>query len=325
MGLRPEELRERQLPAAIEALKQGILSIPVPLGSKGATEKEWQNLRLDEAGLRTRFGTGDPQNRSRLLGATSGGLVDCDLDCMEAVRLAEDFLPSTDQIHGRKSKPRSHYWFRASEQAFETDKFTDEEGEMLLELRGDGHATVVPTSLHESGEEVVWESTGEITAYPAAQLIEAGGRLAAAVLVLRNYPRQGSRHGFALALAGYLSDGGLTEGDAEHFVRAVAEAAGDEEAAARVANVRSTWERRRNGEAIKGRGEFKKLLGENADRTLSRPCPHRRSTGSKLCWKPPPRSREKQSRIGSETKTSWIGSPRSHERMSVCSRVSVSG
>lgn len=57
MGLRPEELRERQLQAAIEDLKQGILSIPVPLGSKGATEKEWQNLRLDEAGLRTRFGT----------------------------------------------------------------------------------------------------------------------------------------------------------------------------------------------------------------------------------------------------------------------------
>lgn len=42
------------------------------------------------------------------LGPKSHGLTDVDLDCIEAIALAEFLLPPTDAIFGRKSKPGSH-------------------------------------------------------------------------------------------------------------------------------------------------------------------------------------------------------------------------
>jgi hypothetical protein len=42
------------------------------------------------------------------MGAVSGGLCDVDLDTMIAVGLAPEFLPATDAVFGRKSKPCSH-------------------------------------------------------------------------------------------------------------------------------------------------------------------------------------------------------------------------
>ena len=43
-----------------------------------------------------------------ILGPRSGELVDIDLDCAEALALADLYLPATEAIFGRKSKPRSH-------------------------------------------------------------------------------------------------------------------------------------------------------------------------------------------------------------------------
>jgi hypothetical protein len=42
------------------------------------------------------------------LGRASGGLTDVDLDCTEVLALADDFLPFTNAIFGRRSKRRSH-------------------------------------------------------------------------------------------------------------------------------------------------------------------------------------------------------------------------
>src|SRR5688572_9433068 len=44
-------------------------------------------------------------------GPKSGGHLDADLDCAEAVFFAPLFLPLTDAVFGRKSKPSSHYFY----------------------------------------------------------------------------------------------------------------------------------------------------------------------------------------------------------------------
>jgi len=68
-------------------------------------------------------------------------------------------------------------------------------------------------------------------------------RLAAATILARHWPDQGSRHRASLALAGGLLRAGWTDDEATHFLLAVAMAAGDEEARARAGNVCTTARR----------------------------------------------------------------------------------
>jgi hypothetical protein len=87
--------------------RRGWKPIPCPYASKIPTLKGWQQLTITEANI------GEYFDRSRLnvcvqLGRQSGGLTDVDLDCPEALALADALLPPTSAIFGRKSKPRSH-------------------------------------------------------------------------------------------------------------------------------------------------------------------------------------------------------------------------
>ena len=257
----------RQFDAAMKDRSNGIYSIPVRYQTKKPTSNGWSKLRLEEEGLRAAFS--DPlMNRSRLLGEVSGGIVDCDLDCEEAVRLAPAFLPSTGDVHGRPGNPNSHYWYRVEEGGFKTLKFQDESGEMLVELSGDGALTVVPPSVHESGEPVFWSKQDGPLQIAGATLAGACSRLAAAAMLLRHYPSRGGRHSFVLAVAGLLLQGGLAAEAAGDLVRAVADAAGDEEAESRVRDVESTAQRLERNEPVQGRSELLKLLGSRANKIV---------------------------------------------------------
>ncbi len=102
-------------------------------------------------------------------------------------------------------------------------------GGMLVELRADGGQTMVPPSVHPSGERVRWERAGEPGRIGAQALARAVAKVAAAALLARHWPAQGSRDEAALALAGLLVRGGWDVVSADDFSRAVAHVAGDEE------------------------------------------------------------------------------------------------
>jgi len=93
------------------------------------------------------------------LGKHSRDLVDCDLDCEEAIEIAPLYLPETWAIFGRSSAPRSHWLYFAPEAQFEA--FVDPIAkETLLELRAEGrdggaHITIVPPSVAD-GERRAW-------------------------------------------------------------------------------------------------------------------------------------------------------------------------
>ncbi len=64
-----------------------------------------------------------------LLGESSGGLADADLDCKEARAAAGRFLAPT-LTSGRETVPHSHWWYVA--RGLKTRTIKDIDGETLL-------------------------------------------------------------------------------------------------------------------------------------------------------------------------------------------------
>ncbi|NLG84125.1 MAG: hypothetical protein GX493_05875 [Firmicutes bacterium] len=251
-------------------LARGWRVIPVPLKEKGLTEQGWQKLRLTEEDLPEHFGR-EPRNIGVLLGEPSGWLIDVDLDDPAAVKLAPRFLPETKAVFGHASKPASH-WLYISRGA-EYEKLVDpnldpnDKKATILEVRSTGrkggaHQTIFPGSVHPSGEEIRWDSEGDPAEVSREELLSACKKTAAAALLAKYWAKPGTRQDAALALAGGLLSGGWTEDAAREFILAVAETAGDEEAAKRAETVRHTAEKLEDGDPTTGWPRLAELVGE---------------------------------------------------------------
>lgn len=261
-----------QVSEALRDLKMGFHSVPVPDGKKGPRIFKWNDLRLDETAIRREIRPGG--NRALLLGSASGGLIDIDIDYKQATRLARWFLPPTDRRHGRLSKPNSHWWYRVNSIDGEvadvrTEVFKGTDGKPLVELRGDRHATLVPTSIHPSGERLVWHSIGKPAEVTLPELRRAVSQMAAAALVLQRWG-QGSRHELAMALSGALLRGGIDIKEVKHFITAVCHAARDEELADRLSCADTTLTRLQNGEETTGQPKLAELLGEHGQEIVEK-------------------------------------------------------
>jgi len=82
-----------------------------------------------------------------------------DIDRVSSLPLADFFLPKTDMIFGRKSKPRSHAFTGAPTER--TKQWKDGDG-VIVELRGNGGQTFFPSSRHHpSGEYVEFDKAGD--------------------------------------------------------------------------------------------------------------------------------------------------------------------
>jgi hypothetical protein len=122
---------------------------------------------------------------------------------------------------------------------------------MLVEYRADGCYTVFPPSIHESGEAVEFFEAGEPTELKRADLLSQVGKLASATLAALNW-QQGSRHDVALALAGIFFKADWPISEAENFMRAICDGAGDKELDDRLGCIRDTYHRGQVGEAMTG-------------------------------------------------------------------------
>jgi hypothetical protein len=179
-------------------------------------------------------------------GEPSGWRVDVDLDVPEAARAADALLPDTGLVQGRTGKPRSHRWFICKNAPSKTYK--DLDGTMLLELRATGQ-TMIPPSIHPSGEEIRWEHQRTpltIEADGHEGLVAAVDSVAIAVLLGQHWPA-GSRHMAAGAVAGFLARLNIPPLVVEHIVKMAAQIGGDDEINDRVRFARETAEK-----AVKG-------------------------------------------------------------------------
>jgi DNA polymerase I-like protein with 3'-5' exonuclease and polymerase domains len=271
--------------AARNYLARSFLPIPVHFKQKGPVVDGWEELRPTTEDLPELFPEGQRLNVGLLLGEPSGGLVDVDLDSAEAVRAAPYLLPSTGMIHGRLGKPRSHYWYVVSDPPAkasapfkdpdkgyyaEDDRGRADDKVLLLELRSTGGQTLVPPSVHPSGEALTWHAFNEPARVPLDELRVACSRVAAAALLARHWPAQGCRHELALALAGGLLRAGWPVEKAQDFLRAVYEAAQTGDVETKLRAVEDTAEKLAAGENVTGwsrvaedlRGDGKKVVAQ---------------------------------------------------------------
>jgi hypothetical protein len=219
-------------------LARGWQPVPIPYQQKRPPIRDWQFLDINADNVEQYFS--GQQNIGVQLGPRSHDLIDVDLDCAEALRLANHFLPKTASIFGRSGKPASHRLYYPDALPNELQlkaaiQYKDERLRMMLELRlggGDkGAQTVFPGSVHQdTGELISWSVDGEPGRVPFQELKAAVTKIAVGVLLLRHWPRvPGSRHEAALAVGGFLARAGWTVNEIGKMVATVARTAGDDE------------------------------------------------------------------------------------------------
>ncbi len=134
-------------------INRGWSVLPINPGDKQCFLPERSKLRIKENELDEYF-VEPNSNIGLLLGEASGGLTDIDLDCEEAVYVGSRLLPGTLKS-GRGSKV-THYWYVSPDS--KSIKYTDINGDTILEIRSDNHQTVVEPSIHPSGDRYVWDN-----------------------------------------------------------------------------------------------------------------------------------------------------------------------
>jgi hypothetical protein len=224
------------LEVALDYIFRGWSPVPIPHKQKRPKISKWQELRLT-ADTAPEFFNGAKGNIGLILGC--GDLVDIDLDSQESIIAAPRFLPIGTCSFGRHSKRNSHYFYcapglaEAAGQAtiqFKDPTPQDGAAAMLVELRCGGAAgaqTVVPPSVHPTGEVISWEdSLREPLTVPPDLLHKAVRRIAVASLLARHMPASGARHDAFLTIGGLLSRGGFPEPKVWLFAEAITAAGG---------------------------------------------------------------------------------------------------
>ncbi len=250
---------------AREYIRFGFTIVPIPARSKRPVIEAWQDLRIGEREVAQYFSS--DSNIGGLLGI--GGLADVDLDAHEAVDIGPIWLPVTPARFGRPSKQLSHYLYLLNEN-LPTKRFEDPvEKTCILELRcvkregTVGLQTVLPGSIHPSGEPVTWAAGLQKPAgVDGVSLLRSTHLIAAACLLARHWPERG-RHHAMLALIGVLARSGWNEEETGRFCTAVAGNArtGSAERTSQVAaNVRDTFRAHRAGHPTTGFTQLRELV-----------------------------------------------------------------
>lgn len=256
------------LEAAYSYIERGWSPIPVPAAEKAPRIKGWTKLRMDEQTASQHFAAAG--NIGILLGEASKGLVDVDLDCNEAINLASEILPETNAIFGRESKRESHRLYVADPVPDSSQKFVDENGQCIVELRSNGGQTIFPPSTHTSGEKITWDKDGEPARLGRDEIASKVRLLAATVILARHYPERGSRNDFCLTVANLLHRAKYDDEAIRNVLAALAAFAGDEELQSRVRATEYSAERLEDGGTARGLPFLSNLIGEKPTRAIAK-------------------------------------------------------
>lgn len=222
--------------------------------------------------------------------------VDVDTDSPFMVPALDFFLPPTAHIWGRKSRPRTHRLYGVSlpgvdpASTFDPSAYpflrtlSKHEG-LSVEIRGgearSGQYSLLPGSLHPSGEAYEWVDPAAAKATPATvDLLRVvnGVRFACAVAAIAPYWTEGNRNSLCMALSGFMHRAaahcqdlntayGLEFGkkQAEDLLRGLMHVAGDDETDynMRLKTFTTTWEKADAGHPVQGATSIQKLTGND--------------------------------------------------------------
>jgi Bifunctional DNA primase/polymerase, N-terminal len=244
-------------------IEAGFAVLPVPRREKAPVISGWPTLRLVSDDVENYFQPKD--NIAVLNGEPSGNRPEIDLDSDAARRLASA-LPPTGLVWGHGSAPRSHFSYSVDPPPSPSSKkFVDPtNGETVLEIRSTGGITIVPPSIHPTGERYKFASCGKPASIAGPELVEKVTFIAAAALVAAHWPSTGSRNDAALALSGALLRAGMDVTATEEFMALVTVAADDEEGASRVSTVGDTAGKIEAGQPTTGATRFDEVVADGA-------------------------------------------------------------
>lgn len=251
--------------AALAYREKDWQPIPLQTQSKAAIDEAWQEPHIGADEIPRRFETAG--GVGLLLGEPSGGLTDLDLDTPEAVQAARLVMTPTPMVSGRKSRPNSHRWVVVDDRLSENRiEFVDPlDGTLLLEIRSNRHQTMVPPSVHPSGEPVVWYGPLEPTRISAADLTREAGWAAFVAFLARHWGEwETQHHELALHLSGGMLRGGYDPATIERLVAAVCTAANDHEPQDRLNAVASTVQTFENDGRVTGWPKVAEVVGQDA-------------------------------------------------------------
>ena len=223
------------------------------------------NLSWDQRRKRIIKSTEDlkPFNNYHII-TGEGNFLDLDLDCKETRNLAAYFMPPTEFKFGRESTPASHWLYKVLDlNKKHTRKFfmfedADVTKKTLVELRAYDHYSMCsgkyPENEHVEFNE--YTAVGETT-YDT--LYKATAMLAAAAVILRNYPTA-ERNVYIWEVAGTLWHHKLEEADAMRLIEVVSKFARDEEVKGRLAKVKDVYKNKDPNKEIVGLPTLAKSL-----------------------------------------------------------------
>ncbi len=190
-----------EVEAALEYLALGWCPVPLVDGQKRPAASNWETAQFDPNEIGEVF---PGKNVGLRLGPASDGLVDIDFDDPFAPHAASKFLPDTQKTFGRGSGA-THALYRCEDLPEKASvNFTDPEHGTLIEIRAQGNQqTMVPPSIHPSGDVLEWRRTGDLGTPLYADLRAAVARTAAAILIARRMSG-GDRHRPMMQFAGAL-------------------------------------------------------------------------------------------------------------------------
>ena len=244
---------------AHQMLKQGWHCIPLQTKKKKPIGSKWQK-RLIKAEEINQIFTPD-HNIGLLLGEPSDWIVDIDCDTPEAVVAAGYLLPETGLTFGRESIGQAHLLYRSLEA--QTAKFQDPVGNITsLEVRSTGSQTMIPPSIHPTGEKVIWMDRGKPKELAHVELLKVARLTAAAALLARHWPESGARQDTALHLSGALAHAGWSLKEIKIFTQAVVQAAKDEEIEMRLRAVGYAIDKLQKGMPVSGWPKLAEAVGE---------------------------------------------------------------
>lgn len=131
--------------------RRGVSIFPIPYGSKKANQpwKQYQTEPPTEDQIEKWFGNGTPSNIAIVTGFLSE-LVVVDADNDEAVAWVEAKLPKTP-IWVRTAKGIHYYYRHPAKPIRNKVKIPTSEGDLSIDVRGDGGYVIGPGSRHPSG------------------------------------------------------------------------------------------------------------------------------------------------------------------------------
>lgn len=263
----------------------GVTCIPIGYRSKRPSTA-WGEIKTIENGISAiKEAEGDddkPVNLAWILGAPSGicdididvGLVDDDPAFSKHVLacVARSGIIPTTRVFGRESKPQSHYLVKVDGgttrrlKGFPGSKFAG----VIVELRGNnkrgsggkttGAYTVVPGSVHPSGEPLRWENDEELVVMSpeeadlAVSMIQIGVQLSEMMTA-------GGRHDTAMMTAGTLAKLGVDQASAIKVISLACDICGDEELEDRLEAVRTTYVLHQDHHPCKTLASFESEVG----------------------------------------------------------------